>query len=45
MVVLTLIRPGVEEVVISKRVIEGTAPPLYIFADRSDRNGNAVAGA
>jgi len=32
---------GVEEVVISKQVVEGTAPPLYIYADRSDRTGNA----
>ena len=28
---------GVEEVVISKEVVEGTARPLYIYADRSDR--------
>jgi ATP-dependent Clp protease ATP-binding subunit ClpX len=28
---------GVAEVVISKQVVEGTAPPLYIYADRSDR--------
>ncbi len=34
---------GVEEVVISKQVVEGTAPPLYIYADRSDRTGNASA--
>src|SRR5215475_4479184 len=27
---------GVEEVVISREVVEGTAPPLYIYADRSD---------
>src|SRR5260370_163290 len=33
---------GVEEVVISKQVVEGTAPPLYIYADRSDRTGNAT---
>jgi ATP-dependent Clp protease ATP-binding subunit ClpX len=25
---------GVEEVVISKEVVEGTAPPLYVYADR-----------
>jgi ATP-dependent Clp protease ATP-binding subunit ClpX len=25
---------GVEEVVISKEVVEGTARPLYIYADR-----------
>jgi ATP-dependent Clp protease ATP-binding subunit ClpX len=36
---------GVEEVVISKQVIEGTAPPLYIYADHSDRTGNDVAHA
>jgi ATP-dependent Clp protease ATP-binding subunit ClpX len=34
---------GVQEVVISKQVIEGTAPPLYIYADHSDRTENAVA--
>jgi ATP-dependent Clp protease ATP-binding subunit ClpX len=34
---------GVEEVVISKQVVEGTAPPLYIYADRSDRTGDAGA--
>jgi len=34
---------GVEEVVISKQVVEGTAPPLYIYTDRSDRTGNASA--
>src|SRR5262245_66129633 len=27
--------PGVEEVVISREVVEGTARPLYIYADRS----------
>jgi len=26
---------GVEEVVISKHVVEGTARPLYIYADRA----------
>ena len=26
---------GVEEVVISKQVVDGTAPPLYIYGDRS----------
>jgi ATP-dependent Clp protease ATP-binding subunit ClpX len=36
---------GVEEVMISKQVIEGTVPPLYIYADHSDRTGNAVAHA
>ena len=34
---------GVQEVVISKQVVEGTAPPLYIYADRSDRIGEASA--
>src|SRR6201985_2280802 len=32
---------GVEEVVISKEVVEGTARPLYIYAERSDRAGDA----
>ena len=32
---------GVEEVVISKEVVEGTARPLYIYADRADRAGDA----
>ena len=31
---------GVEEVVISKQVVDGTAPPLYIYGDRSDRTGD-----
>jgi hypothetical protein len=30
---------GVEEVVISKEVVEGAAQPLYIYADRADRGG------
>ena len=34
---------GVGEVVISKQVVEGTAPPLYIYADRSVRTGDASA--
>src|ERR1700724_1451554 len=34
---------GVEEVVISREVVEGTAPPLYIYADRADRTGDASA--
>jgi ATP-dependent Clp protease ATP-binding subunit ClpX len=34
---------GVEEVVISKEVVEGTAWPLYIYADRADRAGDASA--
>ena len=28
---------GVEEVVISREVVEGTARPLYIYADRAER--------
>ena len=28
---------GVEEIVISREVVEGTARPFYIYADRSDR--------
>ena len=34
---------GVEEVMISKQVIEGTAPTLCIYADHSDRTENTVA--
>jgi ATP-dependent Clp protease ATP-binding subunit ClpX len=34
---------GVEEVVISKEVVEGTARPLYIYADRADRAGDSSA--
>src|SRR5436189_126786 len=34
---------GVEEVVISKEVVEGAARPLYIYADRADRTGDASA--
>ena len=33
---------GVEEVVISKEVVEGTVRPLYIYA-RADRAGDASA--
>jgi ATP-dependent Clp protease ATP-binding subunit ClpX len=36
---------GVEEVVISKEVVEGTARPLYIYADRADRANDASASA
>jgi ATP-dependent Clp protease ATP-binding subunit ClpX len=36
---------GVEEVVISKEVVEETARPLYIYADRSDRANDASASA
>jgi ATP-dependent Clp protease ATP-binding subunit ClpX len=34
---------GVQEVVISKQVVEGTGPPLYVYADRSDHTGDASA--
>jgi ATP-dependent Clp protease ATP-binding subunit ClpX len=34
---------GVQEVVISKQVGDGTAPPLYIYADRTDRASDAGA--
>jgi ATP-dependent Clp protease ATP-binding subunit ClpX len=34
---------GVEEVVISKEVVEGAVRPLYIYADRADRAGDASA--
>jgi ATP-dependent Clp protease ATP-binding subunit ClpX len=34
---------GVEEVVISKEVVEGAARPLYIYADRANRGGDASA--
>src|SRR2546428_559333 len=33
---------GVEEVVISKEVVEGAARPLYIYADRADRGATRV---
>src|SRR5213596_3500718 len=36
---------GVEEVVISKEVVEVTARPLYIYADRSDRVAEGAASA
>jgi ATP-dependent Clp protease ATP-binding subunit ClpX len=36
---------GVEEVVISKEVVEETARPLYIYADRADRATDASASA
>jgi ATP-dependent Clp protease ATP-binding subunit ClpX len=36
---------GVEEVVISMQVVEGTARPLYIYADRSDRDRSCDASA
>src|SRR5438128_3143507 len=34
---------GVEEGVISNEVVEGTARPLYMYADRADRTGDASA--
>jgi ATP-dependent Clp protease ATP-binding subunit ClpX len=34
---------GVEEVVISKEVVEGTARPLYIYSDQAGRAGDASA--
>ncbi len=34
---------GVAEVVITKQVVEGTAPPLHIYPDRSDRTGDTSA--
>jgi ATP-dependent Clp protease ATP-binding subunit ClpX len=34
---------GVEEVVITKQVAEGIAPPLHIYPDRSTRTGDAIA--
>jgi ATP-dependent Clp protease ATP-binding subunit ClpX len=36
---------GVEEVVISKQVVEGTSQPLYIYAERSDRTRDAGTSA
>jgi ATP-dependent Clp protease ATP-binding subunit ClpX len=34
---------GVTGVEITKQVVEGTAPPLHIYSDRSDRTGGAIA--
>jgi ATP-dependent Clp protease ATP-binding subunit ClpX len=36
---------GVEKVVISKQVVEGISPPLYIYADVPVRVGDADASA
>ena len=36
---------ALEEVVISREVVEGTARPLYIYADRSDRAVESSASA
>ena len=34
---------GVEEMVITKQAVEGIAPPLHIYPDRSTRTGDAIA--
>jgi ATP-dependent Clp protease ATP-binding subunit ClpX len=34
---------GVEEVVVSKQVVEGTAPPLYIYSENAEQTGDASA--
>jgi ATP-dependent Clp protease ATP-binding subunit ClpX len=34
---------GVEEVVVSKQVVEGTAPPLYIYSENVEQTGDASA--
>jgi ATP-dependent Clp protease ATP-binding subunit ClpX len=34
---------GVAEVVITKQVVEGTAPPLHIYPDSMGRTGDASA--
>jgi ATP-dependent Clp protease ATP-binding subunit ClpX len=34
---------GVEEVVVSKQVVEGTTPPLYIYSENAERTGDAIA--
>jgi ATP-dependent Clp protease ATP-binding subunit ClpX len=34
---------GVEEVVITKQAVEGTAPPLHIYPDRSTVASDAIA--
>ena len=36
---------ALEEVVISREVVEGTARPLYIYADRSERAVESSASA
>jgi ATP-dependent Clp protease ATP-binding subunit ClpX len=33
----------VEEVVVSKQVVEGTALPLYIYSENAERTGDASA--
>jgi len=40
--------PGLEEVkavVVSRQVVEGSSPPLYIYADRPDCTDDAGASA
>jgi ATP-dependent Clp protease ATP-binding subunit ClpX len=34
---------GVEEVVISTQVVEGTARPLYTYSENAERTGDASA--
>ena len=34
---------GVQEVVVSKQVVEGTAPPLYIYSENAERACEASA--
>jgi ATP-dependent Clp protease ATP-binding subunit ClpX len=34
---------GVQEVVVSKQVVEGTAPPLYIYSENADWRADASA--
>ena len=34
---------GVQEVVVSKQVVEGTAPPLYIYSENADWKADASA--
>jgi ATP-dependent Clp protease ATP-binding subunit ClpX len=34
---------GVKEVVVSKKVVEGSAPPLYIYAQNAEQIGDATA--
>ena len=35
----------VKEMVVSRQVVEGLTPPLYIYAFRPDRTGDAGASA
>jgi ATP-dependent Clp protease ATP-binding subunit ClpX len=34
---------AVEEVVVSKQVVEGTAPPLYIYSENVEQTGDVTA--